>query len=91
MSSNAFRMWSGFSLNGFRPRIRGGLVHLLGGLALSGIINVWNLQTGTMARRLEGHSNRVYAMAVSPNGRWVLSGSGDSTLRGWEIEASGTA
>jgi len=36
---------------------------------------------------LEGHTGVVYAVAVSPDGRWVVSGSADETLRIWDPES----
>ncbi|HEY5434885.1 MAG TPA: serine/threonine-protein kinase [Candidatus Limnocylindrales bacterium] len=38
---------------------------------------------------LQGHTDEVTAVAVSPDGRWVVSGSYDRTLRIWDPE-SGT-
>ncbi|MBI1917419.1 MAG: protein kinase, partial [Planctomycetes bacterium] len=35
-------------------------------------------------RTFEGHTNSVSAVAISPDGRWVLSGSWDTTLKLWE-------
>ena len=37
-------------------------------------------------RLLEGHSKSVYSVAVSPDGRHIVSGSDDKTLRVWELE-----
>lgn len=33
-----------------------------------------------------GHSNWVNTAAVGPRGRWAVSGSRDSTLKGWDLE-----
>ncbi|RMF27090.1 MAG: hypothetical protein D6759_18325, partial [Chloroflexi bacterium] len=38
---------------------------------------------------LEGHTDWVRAVAVSPDGRWIVSGSRDRTVRAWD-PASGT-
>ncbi len=34
---------------------------------------------------LRGHSGWVYAVAFSPDGRLIVSGSGDSTSRVWDV------
>jgi WD40 repeat protein len=36
-------------------------------------------------RTFEGHTNSVDAVAVTPDGRFALSGSSDKTLRLWEL------
>src|SRR5690242_1494602 len=38
------------------------------------------------ARRLEGHGGDVWAIAVSPDGRHVVTGSHDNTLALWNLE-----
>jgi WD40 repeat protein len=39
---------------------------------------------------LEGHSSSVYSVAYSPDGKQVVFGSGDQTVRLWDA-ATGTA
>ena len=41
---------------------------------------------GPLIRTLEGHSRIVTAVAVTPDRPWVVSASGDCTLRIWELE-----
>jgi WD40 repeat protein len=47
-----------------------------------------NRPVGRQLRLCEGHTDRVNSVAISPNGRFVLSGSSDNTMRLWEL-ASG--
>jgi WD40 repeat protein/serine/threonine protein kinase len=42
-----------------------------------------DLRTGR-ARKFVGHNAAVYAVDVSPDGKWVVSGSKDTTVRLWE-------
>jgi len=41
-------------------------------------------------REFEGHTNWVYSVAFSPDGRRALSGNGDGTLRLWNLETGTT-
>jgi WD40 repeat protein len=41
---------------------------------------------GPLIRTLEGHTCGVSAVAVSPDGRRAISGSGDNTLKVWDLE-----
>ncbi|OKH42756.1 WD40 repeat domain-containing protein, partial [Scytonema sp. HK-05] len=47
-----------------------------------------NLTTpgGQLIRTLTGHSDSVYAVALTPDGKYVISGSSDNTLKVWNLE-----
>lgn len=48
-------------------------------------IRVWDLHTGRCTRVLEGHTDGVSCLAVSPKGDRLLSGSADQTVRLWDL------
>lgn len=49
-------------------------------------VKVWEAETARLLRSLEGHTRPVTAVAVSADGRTVVSGSDDRTLRAWDLE-----
>jgi WD40 repeat protein len=52
-------------------------------------ILVWNVESGTFARRLEGSTEWVMCLAVSPDGKHVAAAGFDRTIRIWDV-SSGT-
>jgi WD40 repeat protein/serine/threonine protein kinase len=51
-------------------------------------VRLWEVASGRELRRFDGHTEHIPSVAVSPDGRFALSGSGDRTTRLWDIEAT---
>jgi WD40 repeat protein len=49
-------------------------------------LKLWDVDTGQLVRSFPGHKARVRALALSPDGRQVLSVGQDGTLRLWNVE-----
>ncbi len=50
-------------------------------------LRLWDWSTGRTLRLFHGHSAKVNDLAVSPDGRYALSGSDDQTVIVWEIDS----
>ncbi|MCL2443636.1 MAG: caspase family protein [Treponema sp.] len=54
----------------------------------SGIIKLWDVNSGREIRTFNGHSHNVMSVAFSPDGKQIVSGSWDNTIILWDV-ASG--
>ena len=48
------------------------------------VVKVWDMDTGSLVHTLEGHTNRVKALAVAPP--LAISGGDDGAIRMWNLE-----
>ena len=51
-------------------------------------LKVWDAETVAETLTLRGHSDAVSSVPFSPNGRRIVSGSWDHTLRVWQASVS---
>ncbi|MCI0602538.1 DUF4062 domain-containing protein [bacterium] len=49
-------------------------------------IRIWNLDTGKLLSTLTGHTRSIEALAITPDGRTLVTGGWDYTIRVWDIK-----
>jgi WD40 repeat protein len=50
-------------------------------------LRLWDLATGKEIRQFSGHTKDIRRIAISPNGKQLLSGSFDGTMRLWDLQS----
>ena len=57
--------------------------------SVDGTVNVWDLETASLADRWECHSGGVNALAVEPGQRWLLTAGRDRSVARWDLDDGG--
>jgi WD40 repeat protein len=55
------------------------------GLATGHIITVWDVSAGRIKATLQGHKSDVHVVVFAPDGKTLVSGSEDSTIKFWDF------
>jgi F-box and WD-40 domain protein CDC4 len=83
---NGVNPWYIHTLTGHSLSVRAITAH--GNTLVSGsydtTVNVWNLETGRLVHRMEGHTQKVYDVVIDPDRKRCISGSMDSSIRMWD-------
>ena len=51
-----------------------------------GIIKIWDFKSGVCLNTLEGSTRYVNSIAISPDGKYIVSGGSDNTIKIWNIK-----
>merc|ERR1719335_1381628 len=60
--------------------------HFIVSASQDGKLKIWDVETGSLLKTLEGHLDLVGSCCLSSDNRFVISASRDKTLKIWDIE-----
>jgi len=51
------------------------------------VVDIWDARTGGLLGTLRGHRDRVQSVTFTPDGRGLVSGSLDKTMKYWDVSS----
>ena len=51
------------------------------------IVRIWDIASGTLLERLQGHKYGIYSVAFTSDGKGLVSGSLDGSVKYWDVTA----
>ncbi len=64
--------------------------HVLVSPSRDNMVRLWEVSTGRQVRRFEGHSRGVNCVAFSSDGKTIVTGSNDKSVRLWDVAPAPT-
>ena len=58
---------------------------LLAAIGENGTVVLFDVESGAIRQRLEGHSGNVYDVAFHPEGAWLVTGGDDRQIIRWSL------
>jgi len=53
-------------------------------------LRIWDVRTGRLVMSWMGHSENIWSTVFVPNGKGLLSGSQDKTMKYWDVNLGST-
>ncbi len=57
-----------------------------GDSGINGVAYQWRVSDGSLVRKFEGHTDALYSLALSPDGKLLATGSYDQKIKLWNVE-----